>query len=88
LLVVGSSAAVARQSFKDMAAYCRMWRPEIETGWTVGAPRSVAVEFSRQWHADLAVVGLPRWPRIWSQLWGPPRAIARELPQCALFIKS
>jgi hypothetical protein len=88
LLVIGSSAAVARQAYQDMTAYCRMRRPEIETGWIAGAPRATAVEFARKWHADLAVLGLPRGPRIWSQFWGPPRAVARELPQCALFIKS
>jgi hypothetical protein len=88
LLVIGSSAAVARQAYQDMTAYCRMRRPEIETGWIAGAPRATAVEFARKWQADLAVLGLPRGPRIWSQFWGPPRAVARELPQCALFIKS
>jgi hypothetical protein len=88
LLVTGPNAAAARQSFDDMAEYCFVRRPDIETGWTVGPLMRVLPAAAKKWQADLVVTRLPNgmfrlppWTRTLARL-------QRDLPRCAFFFKA
>ncbi len=88
LLVVGPNSAAARDSFDDMADYCRARRAEIEMGWTVGSTRQILPTFAKKWRADLVVARLPRGPRYVPLLRDGLERLLQMMPECALLVGS
>ncbi len=78
LMAVGANAAKAREFLKEMDAYCRLARLEMETGYLCGTLRRALPAYAERWDADLVAIGVQRG------YWRLPRLQKNPLAQLLL----
>ena len=85
LLALGNNDQAARYALREMADYCTVRRPAIETGCVVGKVRHVLLPYVNKWQADLVVLGMSRGNRLYRRLFGDCSLKVLQQTSCALF---
>jgi len=70
LLCVGGAADSQGRTLRDMAEYCRIRRPELETGSLRGPIRRVLLPYAEKWQAEMVVMGVSRRRGFFGRLIG------------------